>query len=142
VFASVIVKNMFLCKIWSGFFAAYLFSSERVFQPKPQLTKRAADGGESAVSQSESNASAVFGFTSISDTLPPSAANASRWGAEPKSKTKYVFDSQSWFCVWLINSKLFFSGGTFQSKVFGQYFFGKQVFKFSAFSLAAFSSLA
>jgi hypothetical protein len=30
--------------------------------------------------------------------------------------------------------KSFFSGGTFQSKVFGQYFFSKQVFKFLAFS--------
>jgi len=32
----------------------------------------------------------------------------------------------------------FFSGGVFQSKVFGQYFFSKRVFKFSIFYLSAF----
>jgi hypothetical protein len=70
------------------------------------------------------------------------AANARRWVAEPKSKTKYVFDSQSWFYVRLKNSKPFLAVARFQASSFGQYFFSKQVFKFSAFLLAVVSSLA
>jgi hypothetical protein len=62
--------------------------------------------------------------------------------AEPKSKTKYVFDSQSWFYVRLKNSKPFLAVARFQASSFGQYFFSKQVFKFSAFLLAVVSSLA
>jgi hypothetical protein len=46
----------------------------------------------------------------------PHAGNASRWVAEPKSKTKYVFDSQSWFYVWLKNSNPFLAAALFKVK--------------------------
>jgi hypothetical protein len=57
-------------------------------------TPRAADGRESARFTGIFQGSGSFLLSGFCPLSPPSAANASRWQAEPKSKCKTVFESQ------------------------------------------------
>jgi hypothetical protein len=55
-------------------------------------------------------------------------------GQSQKPNTKPSLIRKFRFIVEFRKPNSVFSGGTFQDKVFGQYFFSKQVFKFSAFA--------
>jgi hypothetical protein len=80
---------------------------------KSRPTKRAPDAGESAHIPSSFLRLIIFLVGRLRRPRP-SAGNANRWLAAPKSKTKYVFDSQSWFYGWLKNSVLFLAVAFFK----------------------------
>jgi hypothetical protein len=105
------------------------------------LTKRAPDAGDSAQISSSFLRLGIFPV-GRRPAARPSAGNANRWVAEPKSKCKTIFDSQISFLRLAQKFKTIFSSGTFQASSLGQYFFSKQVFKFSAFSFGGVFSLA
>jgi hypothetical protein len=118
----------------------YLFHGMSSFTTQNRPTKRAPDAGDSAHIPSSFLRLRIF-LAGRLRRPHPSAGNASRWGAEPKSKTKYVFDSQRWFYVWLINSKPFLVVALFKVKYWVNIFSASR-FSSLAFSLAMFSSLA
>jgi len=69
-------------------------------QVQPHLTKRAPDAGESGAIPSIFLRLIIFPVRRR-PAARPSAGNANRWQAEPKSKCKTVFDTQVLFCDWL-----------------------------------------
>ena len=73
------------------------------YKAKSKPTKRAPDAGDSAHIPSSFLRLIIF-LAGRLRRPRPSAGNANRWLAAPKSKTKTVFDSQVSFCDWLRNS--------------------------------------
>jgi len=110
-------------------------------QAKSGLTKRAPDVWDSAAFSSIFLASSFSCFQALS-TPAHTQVTQTVGGQSQKPNTKPSLIRKFCFIVEFRKPNSVFSGGTFQDKVFGQYFFSKQVFKFSAFCSTAFLLLA
>jgi len=75
--------------------AVVLVINQRSGKPAGCPTKRALDGWDSAAFSGFFYTRTESCSRSFISARPP-ASNASRWAT--KSKTKFVFDSKSWFC--------------------------------------------
>ncbi len=59
-------------------------------------------------------------FFCLDGVPPPTPARVTQTVGQPSTKNKFVFESQSWFCVWLRNSKsVFLAVAFFQICVLG-----------------------
>ena len=94
----VVVKVLSSCHNFVNLVGGIFFQAASLAFWVGGLTQRAADGWDSAAFSSifyTRTESCPQGFISSR----PHAGNASRWGAEPKSKYKTVFDSQVSFSI-------------------------------------------
>jgi hypothetical protein len=98
------LQKIQLCvKIWRV--GDVVLFSHRFGKRKGCLTKRALDAGDSAAFSSIFLASS---FSCSQAESTPAPAPITQTVGQPKAKNKIVFESQSWFYVWLKNSKSIF----------------------------------